>query len=69
VTGWGGVGGCANSLTQADVFNPKRANLDKVLNWNGVDGDMQNAPRGCPGHDLSQKIVKFVVDFYLQGEP
>ena len=21
-----------------------------------------------PGHDLSQNIVKFVVDFYLQGE-
>jgi len=53
----------------ANVFNPKRQNLDKVLNWNGIDGDIVNAPRGCPGHDLSQKLVKFIVEFYLQGEP
>jgi hypothetical protein len=60
-------------MPQAMEFNPKRENLDKVLNWNGPEHlvgwnaeGFGKAPRGCPGHDLSQKMIEKVVNIFLK---
>ena len=44
-----------------------RENLDRILSWNGVESEVakHNAPRGCPGHDLSQALTKDVVSHVL----
>ena len=60
-------GGKSKSRSYADEFDPTRENLDKILSWNGVESEVAkgNAPRGCPGHDLSQNLAKEVVGHIL----
>eukprot|EP00658_Telonema_sp_P-2_P037767 TRINITY_DN2714_c0_g1_i3.p1 TRINITY_DN2714_c0_g1~~TRINITY_DN2714_c0_g1_i3.p1 ORF type:complete len:386 (+),score=94.70 TRINITY_DN2714_c0_g1_i3:53-1210(+) len=50
-----------------DIFNPDRANLDKVLSWNGPEDlvGLGKAPRGCPGHDIAQVVAKQVIRHFL----
>ena len=60
------------------LFNPKRANLEKSLSWNGAwtagthwsasaKADESKFPRICPGRYLSVSIVKAIVDGCLEG--
>jgi len=54
----------------ADEFNPERPTdqLFKMLTWNGTkdlfSSPGKKPPRGCPGHDISLAIIKFLVDIY-----
>ena len=60
-------GGKSQDRSYADKFDPTRENLDRILSWNGVESEVakHNAPRGCPGHDLSQALTKDVVSHVL----
>eukprot|EP00938_MAST-03A_sp_MAST-3A-sp1_P003683 g3683.t1 len=60
-------GGKSQDRSYADKFDPTRENLDRILSWNGVESEVakHNAPRGCPGHDLSQALTKDVVGHVL----
>ena len=63
----GVFGGKSQDQSYADKFDPTRENLDLVLSWNGVESEVakHNAPRGCPGHDLSQALTKQIVGHVL----
>lgn len=62
-------GGPDRDRAYADSFDPSRENLNQVLSWNGVEIDVTNgvAPRGCPGHDLSQHIAEGVIRAVLSA--
>jgi hypothetical protein len=55
----------------AELFDPTRENLDKILSWNGIEGQFASKkapPRGCPGHDLSQVVVHQVVEYFFPND-
>jgi hypothetical protein len=53
-----------------DSFDPSRPNLDEILCWNGIDGDIPTSEtdpktppsRYCPGRFLSIEVMKYVVN-------
>lgn len=59
-------GGPSRSRIRARQFDPTRpkSELAKVLSWNALNGEMEVAPRGCPGHRLSQQVARDVIDAY-----
>ncbi|CAF2895501.1 unnamed protein product [Rotaria sp. Silwood2] len=51
-----------------DDFMPERADLNKIIVWNGVEEDIMNVDktkrplRYCPGHDLSLDVIQFIAE-------
>jgi len=68
-------GGPSKSLEHAKTFIPGRENREQVISWMNELGDIRKcpnmtgcdaAPRFCPGAELTQRLTKQVVDFYIK---
>jgi len=52
-------------------FLPERADLNKIIVWNGVEEDILNKDKNkrpiryCPGHDLSIDVIQYVAEQFL----
>ena len=47
---------------QPNLFDPSRANLRKLLSWNGPLDEAAKCPRFCPGQELSMIVVRAILD-------
>ncbi|CAF1119702.1 unnamed protein product, partial [Didymodactylos carnosus] len=58
-------------LQNPDDFLTDRAEINKIIVWNGVEKDILNMDekkrpiRYCPGHDLSIDAIKYVAERFL----
>ena len=46
-------------------FNPGRGNLEKILTFNGIQGDLGSFRRRCPAHDFNVKAILALVPHFL----
>ena len=61
-------GGPNKDQAYADAFDPARENLDKIVSWQNMFGDIKagKAIRGCPGTLLAIQLCEKVVDYFIQ---